>query len=181
MKFSPRYGTAITDGLFMSSRDGRVFKRWGEAFIRPGIECKHNWVYGDGYQNWGVIETAAEDPLAPPELSFYATENIWKTATRLRRYTLRLDGFVSLAAPLKGGEVSTKPLIFTGSALTLNFATSAAGAFASRCRTLRASRFPGSRWGSAWRCSATGWTGWPNGKRGAIWASWPASRSGCVS
>jgi hypothetical protein len=31
-----RYGTALTDGLFMSSRDGRTFRRWGEAFIRPG-------------------------------------------------------------------------------------------------------------------------------------------------
>ena len=56
MKFHPRYGTAITDGLFMTSRDGRTFQRWGEAFIRPGIERKHNWLYGDGYQNWGLIE-----------------------------------------------------------------------------------------------------------------------------
>jgi len=127
MKFSARYGTAITDGLFMSSRDGRRFHRWGEAFIRPGIERKHNWVYGDGYQNWGLIETAAEDPLAPPELSLYTTENNWKTATRLRRHTLRIDGFVSLMAPLKGGEVLTKPLVFAGSKLVLNFSTSAAG------------------------------------------------------
>jgi hypothetical protein len=127
MKFSPRYGTAITDGLFMSSRDGRLFHRWGEAFIRPGIERKHNWLYGDGYQNWGLIETAAADPLAPPELSLYTTENNWKTATRLRRHTLRIDGFVSLSAPLKGGEVLTKPLLFAGSKLILNFSTSGAG------------------------------------------------------
>ena len=127
MKFSPRYGTAITDGLFMSSRDGRRFRRWGEAFIRPGIERKHNWLYGDGYQNWGLIETAAADPLAPPELSLYTTENNWKTATHLRRHTLRIDGFVSLWAPLKGGEVLTKPLLFGGSRLILNFSTSGAG------------------------------------------------------
>lgn len=127
MKFSPRYGTALTDGLFMSSRDGRRFRRWGEAFIRPGIERKHNWVYGDGYQNWGLLETAAADPLAPPELSLYTTENLWKTATRLRRHTLRVDGFVSLSAPLEGGEVLTKPLVFSGARLTLNFSTSGAG------------------------------------------------------
>ena len=36
MKFHPRYGTVITDGLFMTSRDGRTFHRWDEAFIRPG-------------------------------------------------------------------------------------------------------------------------------------------------
>ncbi|NUQ64899.1 MAG: hypothetical protein HUU20_20745 [Pirellulales bacterium] len=127
MDISPRYGTAITDGLFMSSRDGRTFHRWGEAFIRPGIERKHNWLYGDGYQSWGLIETPAEDPLAPPELSIFVTENSWKTPSRLRRYTLRIDGFVSLAAPLRGGEVVTRPILFDGKTLTLNFSTSAAG------------------------------------------------------
>ena len=30
-----RCGTAMTDGLFMSSRDGLNFKRWDEAFLRP--------------------------------------------------------------------------------------------------------------------------------------------------
>ena len=88
MKFHPRYGTAITDGLFMTSRDGRTFRRWDEAFLRPGVERRHNWLYGDGYQNWGLLETAAADPDAPPELSVYAIEDNWKRATRLRRFTL---------------------------------------------------------------------------------------------
>ncbi len=127
MKISPRYGTAITDGLFMSSRDGVEFHRWDEAFIRPGPERKHNWLYGDGYQDWGLVETVADDPLAPPEISVCAGENEWKGPTRLRRFTLRVDGFVSLNAPLKGGEAVTKPVVFAGKALTLNFATSAAG------------------------------------------------------
>ena len=127
MKFHPRFGTAITDGLFMTSRDGRTFHRWGEAFLRPGVERKHNWLYGDCYQNWGLIETASADPFAPSELSIYTTENNWKGPTQLRRYTLRVDGFVALNAPLKGGEVETKPLVFEGKALTLNFSTSAAG------------------------------------------------------
>ena len=54
-KACERFGAAVTDGLFMTSRDGRVFHRWGEAFVRPGIERKDNWIYGDGYQNWGLI------------------------------------------------------------------------------------------------------------------------------
>lgn len=127
MKFCPRYGTAITETLFMTSRDGRTFHRWGEAFIRPGIERKHNWVYGDGYIGWGLVETPAEDPFAPPEYSLYVPENYQKPSARLRRYTMRLDGFVSLNAPLKGGEVLSKPLIFSGKKLTLNFSSSAAG------------------------------------------------------
>jgi len=127
MKFQPRYGTAVTEGLFMSSRDGRTFHRWGEAFLRPGIERRHNWLYGDGYQNWGLLETAAEYPDAPPELSIYVGEDSWKRATHLRRYTLRLDGFVSLHAPLRGGELLTKPLTFEGRELVMNYSTSAAG------------------------------------------------------
>lgn len=127
MKFSPRYGTAVTEGLFMTSRDGKTFHRWGEAFIRPGIERKHNWLYGDGYQNWGLLETPSADPDAPPELSLYAIEDLWKRATRLRRYTIRIDGFVSLHAPLKGGEMVTKPVLFSGKELAINFSTSAAG------------------------------------------------------
>ena len=40
---------------------------------------------------------------------------------------MRLDGFVSVHAKAKGGELLTKPLQFEGNRLTLNFATSAIG------------------------------------------------------
>ena len=45
----------------------------------------------------------------------------------MRRYTLRVDGFASVQAPLSGGELVTKPLIFAGRELVLNFSASAAG------------------------------------------------------
>jgi hypothetical protein len=45
----------------------------------------------------------------------------------MRRYSMRLDGFVSINAPLAGGEAVTKPIRFAGKKLTLNFASSAAG------------------------------------------------------
>ena len=35
---SQRYGTAITEGLLMASRDGVRFNRWNEAFLPPGIQ-----------------------------------------------------------------------------------------------------------------------------------------------
>ena len=123
-----RFGTALTDGLFMTSRDGRVFKRWGEAFLRPGLRPKDNWKYGDNYQAWGVVETKSDVPGAPNELSIYATESYWTGhADWLRRFTLRIDGFVSVQAPLAGGELVTRPLVFEGSKLEINFSTSAAG------------------------------------------------------
>ena len=46
---------------------------------------------------------------------------------QLRRHTLRLDGFASIHAPTDGGELFTPPLIFKGTGLVLNFATSAFG------------------------------------------------------
>ncbi len=123
-----RYGTTVTDAVFMSSRDGRSFKRWSEAFIRPGPDRKGTWVYGDNFIFWGMVETRSGLENAPDELSLYAVEGYWEgTSINVRRYTLRIDGFVSLYAPFSGGECVTKPLTFAGGNLTLNAATSAAG------------------------------------------------------
>jgi len=127
MGFSPRYGSVITDGLFMTSRDGFTFNRWDEAFLRPGPERSDNWVYGDGCKGWGLLETPAADPSAPPELSLYVMEGHWKEPSPLRRYTIRIDGFVSLHARREPGEFTSKPLTFSGNRLSLNFATSALG------------------------------------------------------
>jgi hypothetical protein len=125
---SRRYGTAVTDALFMSSRDGLLFKRWPEAFIRPGPRERESWVYGDNLIFCHVVETASPFADAPPEISLYATEGYWEgTSVAFRRYTIRQDGFVSAYAPMAGGEIVTKPLTFEGGNLALNFATSGAG------------------------------------------------------
>ncbi|MEW6357755.1 MAG: hypothetical protein AB1696_15590 [Planctomycetota bacterium] len=125
---SSRYGMAVTDGLFMTSRDGLTFKRWPEAFIRPGPRQRHSWVYGDNFIFWGMVETKSTVEDAPDEISLYATEGYWEgTYTTFRRYTIRVDGFVSANAPLSGGEIVTKPIIFEGGNLALNIETSGAG------------------------------------------------------
>jgi hypothetical protein len=127
-KAANRYGTVVTESLLMASRDGVTFKRWNEAFLRPGIERPGTWAYGNQYIGWSMVETKSADEGAPNELSLYATESYWTgNSSALRRYTLRLDGFVSVNAPMSGGELITKPLIFTGNKLVLNFSTSAAG------------------------------------------------------
>jgi len=125
-----RYGTAITEGLLMASRDGVRFKRWNEAFLRPGIEREGTWNYGQQFIAWHVVETKSALKGAPNELSLYASESYCtppSVSTDLRRYTLRLDGFVSVQASMKGGELLTKPLRFEGKRLVLNFSSSAAG------------------------------------------------------
>lgn len=139
-----RIGSDLTDGLFMSSRDGVHFRRWEEAFIRPGPQEGAQWMYGDNYQNWGIVETKSDIPGAPPEISLYADENSWRGGLRaLRRHALRLDGFVSLHAPFSGGEVVTKPFTFAGNRLTINYATSGAGSVRIEIQDDKAQPLPG--------------------------------------
>jgi hypothetical protein len=121
---------------------------------------RDNWLYGDGYQSLGLLQTPADDPTAPPELTFYAGEDHWKGPKRLRRYTIRIDGFVSLHARQQRGEFVTSPLIFQGNELTLNFATSAAGSIlvelqVASCKTSPANPSPASRLPTATNSSAT--------------------------
>jgi len=138
LKAIPRGGTDLTDGLFMTSRDGVTFHRWGEAFLRPGLQQNGNWMYGNMYQNWGLVETrcdasgyrlpGVERLDMPNELSIYVSEGAWRDDVNcMRRYTLRIDGFVSMHASAHGGEFTTKPIRFSGAKLVINYATSAAG------------------------------------------------------
>jgi hypothetical protein len=122
------FSSAVTEAVFMTSRDGQTFKRWDEAFLRPGIERKDTWAYGNQYIAWQLVETKSSLEGAPKELSLYATEGYWTgTSNQLRRYTIRIDGFVSINAPLSGGELVTKPLVFDGEEMVINFSSSAAG------------------------------------------------------
>ena len=128
MQASPRYGLAVTDCVFMSSRDGKQWQRWDEAFMTPGLEREYNWVYGDCYPALGLIETERELPYAPPDLSLYTFENHWgQIPACLRRHALRLDGLVSYRATYRPCTVALEPFVFAGRRLSLNVATSAAG------------------------------------------------------
>ena len=126
---SLREGSAVTDGMFMTSRDRQQFKVWEESFIRPGLWRREGWFYGDNYQSLGLIETPSDHDSGITELSFYVSEGTHQSAcfARLRRHSIRVDGFVSASAPLRGGEVLTHPLQFTGGKLLINYSTGAAG------------------------------------------------------
>ncbi len=123
-----RFGTVLTEPLLMCSRDARVFHRWQEAFMRPGLRSQDSWTYGDNFLGWGMIETDSDLPGGGKELSMFVTEHYGRgESTTLRRCTLRLDGFVSVQAPMRGGELVTHPLTFSGNRLSLNISTSAGG------------------------------------------------------
>ena len=123
----PRYGLAVTDCVFMFTRDGLRFHREDEAFMVPGPERPDNWVYGDCYPARGLVETPGRRG-SDRELSFYAKDGHWSgNAAVLQRYCLRLDGFVSRHAAYAPQRLVTKPIVFAGDDLRLNFATSARG------------------------------------------------------
>ena len=110
-----------TDIMLISTRGGTDLRRiFLEAFIRPGLD-PHNWTSRANYAARGILQTG------PHELSLFVLHHCGYPTVHVRRYTLRLDGFASVNAPFTGGEMTTKPLLFAGKALKINFATSAAG------------------------------------------------------
>jgi len=76
------------------------------------------------YMMWGMVKLPGNDR----ELSMYATEaNRTGHSGRVRRFTYRVDGFVSVRAADGVGELVTKPFTFAGAAFVINFATAAEG------------------------------------------------------
>ena len=111
----------VSEGVFMTSRGGTNFDRtFMEAFLPPGLD-RQNWVARNNMAACGIV------PTAPEEISIYYLQHNSQPTSHLRRHTLRTDGFVSVKAPYRGGELVTKPLIFNGKALEINFATSIVG------------------------------------------------------
>jgi hypothetical protein len=152
-RISLRYGTAVTDTVFMTSRDGLHFWRWNEAIVRPGLRVEGSWAYGDAYLAWGLLETPSPLPGGGTELSFYGTEHYWRgEKTVLRRYALRVDGFVSLQAPLSGGCLLTRPIVFAGNRLSLNFSASAAGGIRVGLETAEGGPISGFGLEDNWEC-----------------------------
>jgi len=132
MRFLPERQTGlhkfegVSDGLFMTSRDGLHWKRWSEAFLRPGPQPER-WVNRNNMIAWGLLVTKPTLAGAPDVLSLYSSEGYYQKNCRMRRHTLRIDGFVSVHADGRGGEMVTRPFLFRGHELVINFSTSAAG------------------------------------------------------
>ncbi len=115
------YASDCADAVFISSRGGNRYTRtFMESFIRPGPDLG-NWASRAGMTAQGVV------PTGPTEMSLYKQAHYAQPSAHLARYTLRTDGFASVNAPYRGGEMLTKPLKFSGRELVINLANSAAG------------------------------------------------------
>jgi hypothetical protein len=126
----------FSDAIFMSSRDGLRWDRtFMEAFIRPGPDPL-NWggAHGNMTPAYGLVPANDHD-LAIYWADHYDNYPKKDLIPRLWRGTIRTDGFISVNFPYRGGEMITRPLVFKGSNLVINYATSAPGSV-SRYRAL---------------------------------------------
>ena len=130
-RFRPDRGSS-TDILFMTMRAGsstydRLFT---EAFIRPGLD-PDRWGNRSNYVSLNVI------PTGPGEMSIYHKDG--------HRYTMRTDGFISMRAGARQGELVTKLLTFTGSQMLVNYSTTAAGSLRIEIQDAQSNPIPGFR------------------------------------
>lgn len=127
----------VSDAVFMSSRDGHHWdRRFMEAFLRPGPD-PDNWTERNMYIGPNVV------PTGPNEMSLYFVEHYRHASCRIRRGVLRTDGFVSIRAGYAPGELLTKPLMFDGGKLLINYATSAVGSVRVEIQDPEGRPFPG--------------------------------------
>ena len=120
-EIAQKASAGVNDIAFMSSRDGLNFDRsFMEAFIRPG-QVIENWRERGIYVGSGIVKSS------PEVMSLYSRQHRYLPSVHLRRYSLRTDGFVSMNAGSSGGEFTTRPFMFSGAELELNYSTSAVG------------------------------------------------------
>ena len=114
-------GGSISDAVLLTSRGGNRYQRtFKEALVRPGSNLR-DWTGRSNYPARGVV------PTGPREMSMYVNRNYGQPSHWLERLTFRIDGIASVHAPYYGGEMITRPLVFRGTELVINFATSAVG------------------------------------------------------
>lgn len=125
----PKYFKDTSDAVFMTTRATTTYNRtFLGALIKPGIGAA-NWVSRSNYPALNLI------PTGPTEMSLFVNQNYGQPTAHLRRYSFRLDGIACLTAPYSGGHWTSKPIRFSGTKLSLNFATSAAGSLRIALRT----------------------------------------------
>ena len=132
----PQYRGDSSDGVLMTTRgDERYDRTFLEAFLRPGRD-PGNWVSRVNMAALNVVPTA-------DEISIYYSQHYAAPSHHIRRHTLRADGFASVHGGYEGGILLTRPLVFAGSRLRLNYATSAAGSLRVELTDVGGSPLPG--------------------------------------
>ncbi len=102
--------------ILMTSRDGLHFRKWADPLI-PITAPKDRDGNRSNYMAWGLLQLPSDEKT----MTVYGTEAYYAgPGSRLRRFTFRTDGFVSLHAGGEPGDVTTRPLTVAGGELSLN-------------------------------------------------------------
>jgi hypothetical protein len=132
------YGNDCSDGVLLTSRAGstQYDRTFMETFIRPGPGAA-NWVSRTNYPVTGIL------PAGPERIQMFVARHYMQDTWHVERLLLRTDGFVSISAPWAGGEAVTRPLIFAGRLLEINYRTGAAGSVRVELQDETGSPIPG--------------------------------------
>lgn len=139
--FPTRYRPADSqvEPILMSSRDGVNFVRWNDALIPPDAPEERDGNRSN-YMGYGLVPHA-EDPARQ---LLYASEAYYEGPdSRLRYFSIRTDGFVSIHAAEEPGDLITRPFTFTGDRLCLNFITGEEGLLQVELQTADGAAVPG--------------------------------------
>ena len=129
-EYTDLFAVAQVHPILMTSRDGgHLFQRYRQPLI-PGDAPRERDGNRSNFMAHGLVRGNAR------EYFVYATEGYgyeetdalpkWKKKsyapqTRIRRFAFRVDGFVSVRSGPAGGALVTKPFVFKGSGLRLNY------------------------------------------------------------
>jgi len=129
----PPIGKRSNDGLLdiqiATSRDGVHWNRLTrDTYVRLGRKDEND--SGQMYMLVGMIRVGSELWMYYAGYDYthgaHDPETMHYTGA-IFRVTQRLDGFTSIDAGLRDGEIMTKPIVFSGGKLTLNVDASASG------------------------------------------------------
>jgi hypothetical protein len=124
--------------LFMASRDGIVFHRFDDPVV-PRTAPKDRMGNRSNYMANGLVTLPANDR----EYAVYATEAYYEGPdTRLRRFTYRVDGFVSLHADGQG-EMTTKLFRLSSARCLVNYAVREGGSLRVELQDEKGTPVPG--------------------------------------
>ncbi|MEI6578331.1 MAG: hypothetical protein WCN92_02575, partial [Eubacteriales bacterium] len=110
----------VSDAVFLSSRDGINWSNpFKTAWICPSLN-ERNWTQRNYITVSGIID-------AGDEFYFYVEEKYMWDDCSIVRYSIPKYRFGSVYANSDGGTILTKPFIYSGEGLFINYATSGAG------------------------------------------------------
>jgi hypothetical protein len=119
-RFLPK--TEQTEPTLMASRDRTTFRRFVEPVV-PTTAPQERSGNRSNYMAWGLVQLPG-DPL----WSVYAKEAYYTgPASRLRRFTYEPHRLAGVAADSAEGELTTRPVVFDGKELQVNYRTGGGG------------------------------------------------------